>query len=163
VACAATPDQRVHLKLENLQPAGSFKLRPIGNAILSRPRSALSAGVHTFSSGNSALAMTWMAKRIGITQAARKPLMDTFMKRAAEGKLHWVGTQFPSQGAAQDAEMSLAEYEDFVFNAGLLNKPDPVAAWKQVSQRQQRLADFLNGKREYSVVAANGTDVRMSV
>ncbi|MEO6434743.1 MAG: aminopeptidase [Tepidisphaeraceae bacterium] len=102
-------------------------------------------------------------QKIGITQAARKPLMDTFMKRAAEGTLHWVGTQYPSQGAAQDAEMSLREYEDFVFSAGLLDRPDPVAAWKLVSERQQRLVDFLNGKKDYRVVAANGTDVRMSV
>jgi aminopeptidase len=102
-------------------------------------------------------------KKIGITQAARKPLMDIFMKRAAEGSLKWVGTQYPSNAPAQDAEMSCEEYEDFVFNAGLLNKPDPVAAWKQVSQRQQRLVDFLNGKSEYRVVAANGTDVRMSL
>ena len=100
---------------------------------------------------------------IGLSQAARKPLMDIFMKRAASGALKWSGTQFPCQAAAQDAEMSLAEYEDFVFGAGLLNQPDPVAAWKQVSERQQRLVDFLNGKRDYHVVAANGTDVRMSV
>ena len=85
------------------------------------------------------------------------------MKRAAEGKLKWTGTQFPTQASAQDAEMSLAEYEDFVFSAGLLNQPDPVAAWKRVSERQQRLVDFLNGKKDYHVVAANGTDVRMSV
>ena len=73
------------------------------------------------------------------------------------------GHAVPDAGAAQDAEMSLAEYEDFVFAAGLLNQPDPVAAWRQVSERQQRLADFLNGKSDYRVVAANGTDVRMSV
>ena len=102
-------------------------------------------------------------KKIGATQAARKPLMDIFMKRAAEGSLKWVGTQYPSQAPAQDAEMSLAEYEDFVFNAGLLNHPDPVAAWKKVSERQQRLVDFLQGKKEYRVVSANGTDVRMSL
>lgn len=72
VRCA-TADPRVHLKLENLQPAGSFKLRPIGNAILSRPPDALSAGVHTYSSGNSAVAMAWMAKRIGITATAVVP------------------------------------------------------------------------------------------
>jgi aminopeptidase len=102
-------------------------------------------------------------KRIGLSQASRKPLLEIFMKRAAEGKLKWVGTQYQSNAPAQDAEMSLAEYEDFVFSAGMLDKPDPVAAWKQVSQRQQRLADFLNGKRDYRVVAANGTDVRMSV
>src|SRR4029077_13711209 len=73
------------------------------------------------------------------------------------------GTQFPTQAAAQDAEMSLEDYEDFVFNAGMLDRADPVAAWKQVSQRQQKLVDHLNGKRDYHVVAANGTDVRMSV
>src|SRR3954466_323002 len=102
-------------------------------------------------------------KRIGLNQAARKPLLETFMRRSAEGKLRWVGTQFPSQGAAQDAEMSLSEYEDFVFSAGMLDRPDPLAAWKQVSERQQRLVDFLNGKRDYRVVAANGTDVTLSV
>jgi aminopeptidase len=102
-------------------------------------------------------------KRIGLNQAARKPLLETFMKRSAEGKLRWVGTQYPTQGAAQDAEMSLAEYEDFVFSAGKLDRPDPVAAWKAVSERQQRLTDFLNGKRDYRVVAANGTDVTLSV
>jgi aminopeptidase len=102
-------------------------------------------------------------KKIGITQAARKPLMDLFMKRAAEGSLKWVGTQFPSMACAQDAEMSLAEYEDFVFSAGLIDKPDPVAAWKQVSKRQQKLVDHLNGKSDLHVIAANGTDVRMSV
>jgi aminopeptidase len=89
--------------------------------------------------------------------------MDIFMKRAAEGALKWVGTQYPSAACAQDAEMSESEYEDIVFNAGLLNKPDPVAAWKQVSERQQRLADLLTGKSEYRVVSSNGTDVRMSV
>ena len=108
-------------------------------------------------------------RKIGLAEAARKPLMEIFMKRAAEGKLKWVGTQFPSQASAQDAEMSLAEYEDFVFTAGMLDRPDPVAAWRQVSERQQRLADLLNtraaapGGGDYRVVAANGTDVRLSV
>jgi aminopeptidase len=102
-------------------------------------------------------------KKIGVAQAARKPYMEIFLKRAADGKLHWTGTQYPTQASAQDAEMSLSDYEDFVFKAGLLDRPDPVAAWQRLSERQQRLADFLNGKRDYHVVAANGTDVRMSV
>ena len=102
-------------------------------------------------------------KKIGISQAARRPYMEIFLKRAAEGQLHWTGTQYPTQASAQDAEMSLAEYEDFVFRAGLLDRPDPVAAWRRVSERQQRLVDLLNGKSDYHVVAANGTDVRLSV
>jgi aminopeptidase len=103
------------------------------------------------------------SKKMGLSQAARKPLMEVFMHRAAEGKLKWTGTQYPTQGSAQDAEMSLEEYEDFVFNAGKLNYPDPAAEWRKLSERQQRLADFLNGKSDYRVVAANGTDIRMSV
>ncbi len=103
------------------------------------------------------------SKRMGMASAARKPISERFMQRAAEKSLRWSGTQFPCQAAAQDAEMSLAEYEDFVFGAGLLNEPDPVAAWKRVSERQQRVVDLLNGKQDYHVVAANGTDVRMSV
>jgi aminopeptidase len=107
-------------------------------------------------------------KRMGASQSARKPIMDVFMKRAADGSLKWSGTQYPCQASAQDAEMSLAEYEDFVFGAGLLNQPDPVAAWQAVSKKQQRLADLLNdhsgaGRGDYHVVAANGTDVRLSV
>jgi len=102
-------------------------------------------------------------KRIGISQAARKPIMETFFKRAAEKKLRWCGTQFPTHGSAQDAEMSLSEYQDFVFRAGLLHLPNPVAGWRQISQGQQRLADYLQGKSDYHVVASNGTDVRMSV
>jgi len=102
-------------------------------------------------------------KKIGVSQAARKPYMEIFLRRAAEGKLHWTGTQYPTHASAQDAEMSLAEYEDFVFNAGMLDRPDPVGAWKKLSERQQRVVDFLNGKSDYHVVAANGTDVRMSV
>ena len=92
--------------------------------------------------------------------------------QAADGHLHEARRRgkaplgrhaVPLAGLRQDAEMSLAEYEDFVFTAGLLDQPDPVAAWKKVSERQQRLVDFLNGKTDYHVKAANGTDVRMSL
>ena len=59
--------------------------------------------------------------------------------------------------------MSLAEYEEFLFHACKLHADNPVAEWKELSLRQQKLVDFLNGKKDYRVVAANGTDVTMSV
>lgn len=99
VACAAAAaDKRVHLKLENLQPSGSFKLRPIANAILTKPPGALSAGVHTFSSGNSAVAMAWMANRIGTAATAVVP------EGAAESKLELLralGARIVTQPFAQ--------------------------------------------------------------
>ena len=48
------------------------------------------------------------------------------MQRSAAGSLSWCGTVFPTEASAQDAEMSLREYEDFVFQAGYLDHHDPV-------------------------------------
>jgi threonine dehydratase len=56
----------VWLKLESLQPIGSFKLRGAGNAILSAPRVELEAGVVTTSTGNMAQGVAWMARVLGI-------------------------------------------------------------------------------------------------
>jgi threonine dehydratase len=69
----APPGKTIRLKLENLQPIGSFKIRPIGNAVLSRNRSELGAGIYTTSSGNSALGVAWMARRLGIGATAIVP------------------------------------------------------------------------------------------
>jgi threonine dehydratase len=75
VGCDAAPQGRtVRLKLENLQPIGSFKIRPIANAVLSRPRGALNSGVYTTSTGNSALGVAWMARILGIAATAVVPV-----------------------------------------------------------------------------------------
>ncbi len=112
--------------------------------------------------------------RQALAGQARKPYMETFMKRAAAADdpaafpgvkpLRWVGTQFPTQASAQDAEMSLREYADFVFTAGLLHETDPVAAWERVRSTQQKVADYLNnGIKEMRFRADNGTDLRVNV
>lgn len=101
--------------------------------------------------------------RQAIHAAARRPISKRFMQRAAEGSLRWVGTLFPTNGAAQDAEMSLRQYEDFVYSAGLLERPDPIAEWKRISEAQKRLCDWLQGKRELHFLAPNGTDLRVGI
>jgi threonine dehydratase len=74
VRCDASPaGKTVGLKLENLQAIGSFKIRPIGNAVLSRARADLSRGIYTTSTGNSALGVAFMAQRLGITATAVVP------------------------------------------------------------------------------------------
>jgi aminopeptidase len=103
------------------------------------------------------------AARQALAGRGRRPMMTKFFERAAAGKLRWCGTQFPCHAAAQDAEMSLAAYENFVFRAGLLHYDDPAAAWRRVSERQQRLADYLNGKREIRFVTPQGTDLTLNV
>jgi threonine dehydratase len=74
VPCDAAPaGKTVRLKLENLQPIGSFKIRPIGNAVLSRAPADLNSGIYTTSTGNSALGVAFMARRLGIAATAVVP------------------------------------------------------------------------------------------
>ncbi|MGA2190802.1 MAG: pyridoxal-phosphate dependent enzyme [Steroidobacteraceae bacterium] len=74
VSCGAAPaGKRIHLKLENLQSIGSFKIRPIGNAVLARAPADLTSGIYTTSTGNSALGVAWMARKLGIPAAAVVP------------------------------------------------------------------------------------------
>ena len=56
----------IYLKLENLQPIGSFKLRGAGNAMAKAGREALARGVTTASAGNMAQGVAWNARRLGI-------------------------------------------------------------------------------------------------
>jgi threonine dehydratase len=56
----------LYLKLENLQPIGSFKLRGAGNAIAQASREELARGVYTASAGNMAQGVAWNARRLGV-------------------------------------------------------------------------------------------------
>lgn len=56
----------IYLKLENLQPIGSFKLRGAGNALRKMDRAALARGVYTASAGNMAQGLAWNAQELGI-------------------------------------------------------------------------------------------------
>ncbi len=60
-----TPND-VYLKLENLQPIGSFKIRGAGNALLKMDGAALEKGVYTASAGNMAQGLAWNARNLGI-------------------------------------------------------------------------------------------------
>lgn len=102
-------------------------------------------------------------RKQAVASASRKPVFKTFMERAATGALRWCGTLYPTAASAQDAEMSLRDYEDFVFAAGHLDKPDPVAEWKKIQQQQQKVVQYLTGKKEIRFQAANGTDLLVNV
>ena len=63
----------VFLKLENLQPVGSFKLRGVTNAVLQIPEEELADGVWTVSAGNTAQALAWTARDLGVPMTAVVP------------------------------------------------------------------------------------------
>ena len=102
-------------------------------------------------------------RKQSLASAARKPIFKTFMARAAKKELRWCGTLFPTAASAQDAEMSLRQYEDFVFDAGHLDKPDPVAEWQRIEACQQRVVDYLQGTKELRFQTPVGTDLTVNV
>jgi aminopeptidase len=93
---------------------------------------------------------------------AQRDLIKTFMRRKAIGQLRYVGTLFPTNAYAQDAEMSLDEYEDFVYGACLPNFDEPVLYWKNFSAWQQKIVNWLKGKSQVRVVGPE-TDLNMSI
>jgi aminopeptidase len=83
-------------------------------------------------------------KKQAMQRKGRSKIQRTLFKRIGDKSLTWVGTQFPTQADAQKAEMSLRDYEDFVYRAGNLHLADPVKHWKKVAKEQLRLVKILN-------------------
>jgi len=78
------------------------------------------------------------------------PILDERVKNT-----RWVVTRFPTYGAAQDARMSLEEYENFFFSACDLD-------WEEESKKQDRLKAILDEGREVRIVSSD-TDLRFSI
>jgi len=71
-------------------------------------------------------------------------LTKTYFKRTADRSLKRNLCQFPTQASAQEAGMSLEEYQHFVFEACHLYDEDPMASWLEVRKNQQHIVDHLN-------------------
>jgi aminopeptidase len=101
-------------------------------------------------------------QRQQIYDQARRKFLRTYMERSAAGAHRWVGTLFPCPAYAQEADMRLAQYEDFVYAATFADQPDPIAGWQAVHDTQQRLVDWLQGKEHVEVRGPN-VDLRLSI
>ncbi len=95
-------------------------------------------------------------------RAATRRLMETVMRRSADGAHRWVYTLYPTDAYAADAEMSLTDFEDFYFAACLADQADSIDAWARASEDCARLADWIEGHEEVRVTAP-GTDVRLGI
>jgi len=100
--------------------------------------------------------------RIARRVAARSQLSKTRFARSARGDQRWSLTLFPTEAYAQEADMSLSEFEDFVYGACLVDQPDPVASWRQVEANQQKYVDWLKGRKHVQVRGPN-VDLTLSI
>ena len=94
--------------------------------------------------------------------AAQRKLSNRRWERISNGEMGWCGTLYPTNAHAQEAEMSLAEYEDFVYAACHVREDDPATHWRAVSTELQGRAAELGGVRELRIVGPD-TDLRVGV
>lgn len=87
---------------------------------------------------------------------SRKPVRDILLKKK------WSLTLYPTQAYAMDADMSLRDFEDFVYSANFLDREDPVAEWERLEVKHQKLIARLHKADNVRIVGPE-TDLTMSV
>ncbi len=101
-----------------------------------------------------------VAKHYG--SQARLELNKLIDDRFLKGEYKWVGIPFPSHSVAQEANMDLFSYVEFVEKALFLDKEDPVKEWKEIEVNQEKLIKILNASEKVRVLG-DDTDLEFSV
>jgi aminopeptidase len=112
------------------------------------------------SSSNTKRLMSVDSKRLAVYQKAIAGLSDRWFQRSAEGSMRWVVTRFPTQAYAQDAEMSLEEYEEYLYRTTYADQEDAVSRYLELEERQRDLVKWLEGKQTLDL---QGPDVNLKM
>ncbi len=122
------------------------------------------ARIRVYSEGNTRALTHVDPQRMARRQKALAVVQGTVFRRAGEGKLRWISTQYPTAAYAMEAEMGLNEYQDFAFHACHVDEgtPDPVAFWQQVGQEQQRFINRIEGHNQVTLKGPD-VDLRLSI
>jgi len=120
------------------------------------------AGITILGSENTKTLSSVEPRKMVLASRAQAELIKTVMHRLANRDYRWVGTQFPTHASAQDAEMSLREYEELVYGACLPDMDNPIGYWQRFSTWQENIVNWLKGKQRVHVMASE-TDLRFSI
>ncbi|HKH31692.1 MAG TPA: aminopeptidase [Gaiellaceae bacterium] len=148
---------------EILVAEGSKEQREFVSDLAYREVDRLDAEITIWSEANTKSFSRADPEARGQVYAAERSLVNRRWQRIARGEMRWVGTLMPTNAHAQDAEMSLLEYEDFVFRACHVDgDQDPVAHWRAAAKElTARAAEFAD-TREVRIVGPD-TDLRLGV
>ncbi|MBQ8634528.1 aminopeptidase [bacterium] len=92
---------------------------------------------------------------------ATLPILSKRLERSAKGDMRWVIADYPTNALAQEANMSLEEYSEFLINSCYLDLENPVQKWIEIDNEQKRLADILNKTSKIRIVGEK-TDITFS-
>ncbi len=123
----------------------------------------ISARVSIMSSTHTRYLSSIDPEKLRIRSAARRKLTEIFMRRDMEGTLRWCVAPFPTKALAQEAEMSLIDYEEFVYKACMVDREDPVNEWKKFSEELREIEEKLLSKADEIRLVAEDTDLIVKV
>lgn len=98
--------------------------------------------------------------RLNIIRSTYYDLLQTWFQRSAEGKLRWLTTRFPTSAYAQEAEMSLQEYEQFFYSSCFADLDDPIGAFEKMAAKQDEIVKRFQGGEE---LVFSGPDIDLSL
>lgn len=102
------------------------------------------------------------SKKLAKRSSVMKHLSEKMLNRAAKGELKWVIADFPTNALAQEANMSLEEYTEFLIKACYLHEENPVKKWIEIGEKQEKTAEYLNKKSKIRIVGEK-TDITFNV
>ena len=92
----------------------------------------------------------------------RKELMKIYEQRTSKGELKWMVLPYACNAYAQEANMDLFSYSDFITKSLFLDKENPIEEWRKMQRQQEVFVDYLNGVKEIHVIGED-TDLLLSV
>jgi aminopeptidase len=101
-------------------------------------------------------------KRQALYRRSQRPIVDRWFKRSGDGSISWCVTLFPTAAEAQETDMSVTDFEDFVYRAGHIDAAEPVKHWQKVAKEQNRLVKILNRFDRLHIRSAD-TDLKLRV
>lgn len=90
---------------------------------------------------------------------ANKEIMKIYMERDSKGELHWVIIPYPCNALAQEAEMDIFSYTEFIRKALLLDKEDPIQEWRNIEKEQDNTIEHLDDVENIEVI---GEDTKLN-
>ena len=144
-----------------LQEAAEIQLSHV-DQVLSKVVREFDVYIHVLSSINTRSFSNIDPNRFSIRQRASAEINKIIRERHAAGELKRLITLFPTQAFAQDADMSIAEFEDYVYRTTFADQEDPMAEWMKFHDFQEELIEWLMGK-EHVVIQGPHVDLSLSI
>jgi aminopeptidase len=98
--------------------------------------------------------------RMNTVRSAYYGLVQTWFKRSDQGSLRWLTTRYPTAAYAQEAEMSLQEYEDYFYSSCFSDLDDPLQAFEGMSTEQNAIVELFKGGDKVKI---SGPDIELEL